>query len=237
MTDDNDLMEELANLADLVDESEMDEDPGHKKEVNLTIEMKQGETVEQAKARAALSPEHHAAVSIFHLGQILSFRDVDITNLADQLGHQVQQLKNGDLGQAESMLVAQAHTLNALFHNLLLRAARNKSNEFSVVEKLLKLAMKAQSQSRTTLDTLATIKKPPPDLIRQTNIAHGHQQVNNFPENGDGENELLEKTDGERLDTGAPQEAVRVDPDLATVEEQHRAKNKHRKARGISECK
>jgi hypothetical protein len=62
------------------------------------------------------------------------------------------------------------------------------------------------------------MKKPPPEFIKQTNIAHGHQQVNNFPEKENPPNELLEKTDGERLDEGTPSEAVSVDPDLATVD-------------------
>jgi hypothetical protein len=225
---DDELETEQANLVDLVDDFETDEEPVHEKKVQLTIVMKHGETVDQAKARAALSPEYHAAESIFQLGQILSTRDVDLTKLAERLEYQSQELSKGDLGQAESMLAAHAYTLNALFHNLLRRSALNWENDFSVIEKLIKLAMKAQSQCRTTLDTLASMKKPPPELIRQTNIAHGHQQVNNFPENRDGENELLEEKDGERLDTGTPPEAVRVDPDLATVDEQHRTTNGRR---------
>jgi len=44
----------------------------------------------------------------------------------------------------------------------------------------LRLALKAQSQCRTTLETLAVIKNPAPvAFVRQANIAHGPQQVNN----------------------------------------------------------
>ena len=68
------------------------------------------------------------------------------------------------------------------------------------------------------------MKKPPPELIKQTNIAH-NQQINNSLGNENRPNELLEKTDGERLDGEKPQEAVKVDPELATVGEQHRAKD------------
>jgi hypothetical protein len=225
MIDDDELEAELANFVDLVDESEMVDELEHGKEVQLTIVMKKGETVEQAKARAALSPEYHAAESIFQLGQVLSSRDVDLTKLAERLEYQSQKLSEGDLGPAEAMLAAHAYTLNSLFHNLLRRSALNSENEFSVIEKLIKLAMKAQSQCRATWDTLASIKRPPPELIRQTNIAHGHQQVNNFPGNQDGENGLLEQTDGERLDEGTPTEAVSGDQTLETVGTKHRAKD------------
>src|SRR5690606_26950893 len=43
----------------------------------------------------------------------------------------------------------------------------------------MRLALKAQSQCRTTLETLAAIKNPPVVFAKQANIAHGPQQVNN----------------------------------------------------------
>ncbi len=47
-------------------------------------------------------------------------------------------------------------------------------------ETLLRLALKAQSQCRTTLLTLAEIKNPRPiAFVNQANFAHGPQQVNN----------------------------------------------------------
>ena len=57
-------------------------------------------------------------------------------------------------------------------------------------------------------------------------IAH-NQQVNNRLCM---QNELLEKTDGQRLDGGTLQEAVRVDSEVATVGKEHRAKNKRRQS-------
>jgi hypothetical protein len=43
----------------------------------------------------------------------------------------------------------------------------------------MRLALKAQSQSRATVETLAAIKNPPVVYARQANFAAGHQQVNN----------------------------------------------------------
>ena len=44
----------------------------------------------------------------------------------------------------------------------------------------LRLALKAQAQCRATLEALAAIKNPQPVFfVRQANIAHGPQQVNN----------------------------------------------------------
>jgi hypothetical protein len=43
----------------------------------------------------------------------------------------------------------------------------------------MQMVLKAQSQCRATLKTLATIKNPPVVFARQANIAQGPQQVNN----------------------------------------------------------
>lgn len=224
--DDDELLQ--AQVDDFTDDSEMDGESERAKKSQLTLQLNKGESEDEGVARASLAPEYNAAQSICQLGQILAFKEVDITELAKRLNHETQRLKDGDLGQAESTLSAQACTLDALFHNLLRRSALNYRNEFSVIERLIKLAMKAQSQCRTTLDSLASMKKPPSEIIKQTNIAHGHQQVNNFPEKEIPPNGLLENNEHEPdkwLDRGAPKEAIRVDSDLATVGEQHRAKN------------
>ena len=94
----------------------------------------------------------------------------------------------------------------------------------------MRLALKAQSQCRATLETLATIKNPPVVIARQANISSGPQQVNNGPfPRAEGiestPNELLEQTNGERLDTGAASEAIGSDPAMATVGAVHRPKN------------
>jgi hypothetical protein len=86
----------------------------------------------------------------------------------------------GDLKKAETMLVAQASTLNAVFCELARRAASNMGEYLNATETYLRLALKAQAQCRATLETLAAIKNPPVVFARQANINNGgQQQVNN----------------------------------------------------------
>ena len=85
----------------------------------------------------------------------------------------------GDLGAAERMLSAQAAALNAIFGELARRAALNMGEHLGAAETYMRLALKAQSQSRATIETLATIKNPPTVYARQVNVANGPQQVNN----------------------------------------------------------
>lgn len=92
----------------------------------------------------------------------------------------VAKVRKGDLNDCEATLVAQAVALDAMFNALARKAARHMAGNLSAVETSLRLALKAQGQCRATLQTLAEIKNPRPvAFVKQANIAHGHQQINN----------------------------------------------------------
>ncbi|MDP3856769.1 MAG: hypothetical protein Q8Q73_03305 [Stagnimonas sp.] len=76
-------------------------------------------------------------------------------------------------------MAAQAHTLDAIFNHPACRAAHNLSEHLPAAETYMRLALKVQSQCRTTLESLAAIKNPTVVFAKQANIAHGPQQVNN----------------------------------------------------------
>ena len=69
--------------------------------------------------------------------------------------------------------------------------------------------IKAQSQCRATLETLAAVKNPQPvAFVQQANIAHGPQQVNNGAAEAsragkieNQPNKVLKHRHGERLDS------------------------------------
>ncbi len=132
------------------------------------------------------------------------------------------------------MLVAQAHTLDAIFNNLAQQAIR--SEYISQLDAFLKVALRAQAQSRATWEAVAAIKNPTVfGYVKQANIAHGPQQVNNTYDsssegNGNKQNKVMEKKDGEWVDTGASRPAVSDDPAMAAVEEIDRTNHKRRKS-------
>jgi hypothetical protein len=85
---------------------------------------------------------------------------------------------------AERILMSQAQSLNAVFCDMAKRA--NRQEYVANMDKLLRLALKAQSQCRATLETLSNIKNPPVIFAKHANIAHNqqinNQQVNNSPQ-------------------------------------------------------
>ena len=86
----------------------------------------------------------------------------------------------------------------------------------------MRLALLAQAQARSTAEALALLKNPMP-YIKQANIAHGHQQINNGQQatgagNSQSEpNKLLEAQHGNTLDIGAQAAAGRANQKLETV--------------------
>ena len=107
--------------------------------------------------------------------------ELSLTDMVASLRTHGEAINRGDLSAAERMLNAQAVALNAIFAELARRAALNMGAHLGATESYMRLALKAQSQSRATVETLAAIKNPPVVFARQANIAHGPQQVNNGP--------------------------------------------------------
>ena len=210
---------------------------------HITSQRKEAQA--QALARTVTSPECLSA-SVLTICQ--NIEHTQVNEMIDQLKAQSAAIHNDDLSRAESMLIAQAHTLDGLFAKLASHALT--SNELGKLERYMKLALKVQSQSRATLQTLGDIKAPKQiSFVKQANI--GNQvQVNNTTtahartrkkrsgatcsayalsahartrKKQKEPNELLETHHGERLDTRAKSKTSRVNQTVATVEKQHRA--------------
>jgi hypothetical protein len=105
---------------------------------------------------------------------------VGLVAMVDEISNPATNVIDGKMIRPEAMLIAQAHSLDAIFNEFARRAALNMGEYLDAAETFMRLALKAQSQCRATLETLATIKNPPAvAFVKQANIAHGPQQINN----------------------------------------------------------
>lgn len=169
-----------------------------------------------------------------HLGGLMNSTELILTyNPSEQiegtetllsLKRKAERVTSGDTKDMETILISQAVALDTIFTRLALRAHNNFGEYINAGEKYLRLALKAQSQCRATLETLAEIKNPRPYI--QNNRAE-YQQVNNgTASNSDtstrpparvektfSTNELLEDKihEQEWLDTRTQTEAIRSD--------------------------
>ncbi len=204
--------------------------PAKKKGANHLDMVRQGQEDEAATvARNVMSPAVRGAVTTQAFSKV--FGETQLQALVDELGQQCDRIKGNNLVRAEAILTTQAHTLDAIFNELARRSALNMGEYINAAERYMRLALKAQSQCRATLETLAAIKNPPVIYAKQANISNGPQQVNNgtmsAPVGGETSiepNKLLEHEHGQRLDTGTQSAAIGADKEQETVGTIHRAK-------------
>lgn len=106
-----------------------------------------------------------------------NWEGMDVPALMDELRDHAAAVNRGDLSQAEAMLMNQATALQSLFAWLAERGMG--CDQVPGFEANMRMALRAQSQCRATLETLGAIKNPPIVYAKQANIANGPQQVNN----------------------------------------------------------
>lgn len=188
----------------------------------------------EAIARKLLQPEVKSVIAIQEFSQCGD--DLDLAALHRELRLQIDQMRSGDLGKAEAMLYAQAQTLDAMFFNLATRAQRQmgQGDYLYAADTYMKLALRAQSQCRATLEALATIKNPPVVYAKQANVTTGPQQVNNTVNTGAMPVAEAEKLPNElsggphelRENRRATQTAIRGNPSLEAVGKKLWAENR-----------
>lgn len=153
---------------------------------------------------------------------------LEVTDLMGELRKAGEEVSSGNMSRVEKMLAHQALTLDAIFNNMAQRS--HKQDTFKGIEVLMRLALKAQAQARSTAEALALLKNPQP-YIRQANMTTGPQQVNNayagtpshsgIPTGAGNfqivQNKLLEADHGQRLDIGAQAAAGRVNQTVEAV--------------------
>jgi len=174
----------------------------------------------------AASGSANAAAVITEYGK--AFGEQDTTDLILLLSDLNDLVRQGDLSNVEAMLYGQAIALQSIFANLARRATRQQYLKHE--QTYLGLGLKAQSQSRATLETLVMMKNPAPvAFVRQANIGQA-VQVNNGPAARAGAAEAARARENENLqsklsgggnqlpeDTGASTLAGGTDPQMEAV--------------------
>ena len=149
-----------------------------RKAVQLQIAKKDSEAVVARKHAALLTSPEFAAFRTMKACESKAFGEqIDVPSLMEHLREQAVAVNRGDLSQAEAMLMNQAAALQSLFVRLTERGLGQ--SQMPNFESLMRLALRAQSQCRATLETLAAIKNPPLVYARQANVTSGPQQINN----------------------------------------------------------
>jgi len=206
--------------------------PAAPKADTLSIHHKEGKSDERLMAESTLSAAMGNAITARRFARG-TWGESDLTETVVAMREKAEKVQAGDLSDMEEMLTAQATALDSIFTEMARRAALNMGEYINAADTYMRLALKAQSQCRTTIEALAEIKNPRPvAFVRQANISHGPQQVNNGVQAGDapahGNNPIQSnELSGGSLellpDTRASQAQSRVNPSVEAVAEIYRA--------------
>ena len=153
------------------------------------------------------------------------FPDNKIADVASELSDKIKTIQAGDMNPIEAMLIGQAQALQTMFVSLGRQAASKTS--LPQYTAFMNLALKAQSQSRATIQALTELKYPKQaTFVKQANFAGGNQQVNNASnthapaharEIENQPNELLREVNNATLDTSGTATTSATDKAMATV--------------------
>lgn len=146
----------------------------------LKVSKREDEKTSVATARAILGPNfrHGMAVSrvmASHLGEA-DFAP-GLGDYADAIGEFGDKAEKGDLAFASRMLAAQALTLDNIFAEMARRMALNMGEYLGATETYARIALKAQANSRTTLEALAKLHQPREQTVRHVHVNEGGQAV------------------------------------------------------------
>jgi len=146
--------------------------PLKRKDVQVEVKLTDTPEVQAHKmAKKLLSP----AVATFRVMHAVEAKSgvldkTDVHSLVIELEEQVNAVNCGDMSHLEKMLASQATSLQNLFVRMTERAMAQ--SQMPNLEGFMRLALKAQNQCRSTIETLATIKNPPVIYAKQANISN-----------------------------------------------------------------
>ena len=179
--------------------------------------------------------------------------DMDILECRHEVVRRVGQVQDGNNAHVVGLLLAQALALNSIFTRLAVKASEVDELDGSrQMETYLRLSLKAQAQSRATLEAVLAVGNPPVLFANQANVAFGPQQVNigvaptgtvavaahETAHSGNQElapNEVLEMTDGKRVEPGAAGPTGRSDSSMVPMETVNRTAERHGQGQVVDE--
>jgi hypothetical protein len=166
--------QEQAALADLAEAEErypwMDMTEVHARLEREREAKREAAVDQQAVAQAVHQPVVRNAAAGAAFGASILGRKPDDIASAKLVKAECKKVRDGDLGLPTDILTAQAMSLDAVFTEMLRRAASNLGEYPDAVERYMRLAFKAQAQCRTTVEALGKLARGGEQVVKHVHI-------------------------------------------------------------------
>tara|TARA_R110002012_G_scaffold138444_5_gene293670 strand:- start:211 stop:897 length:687 start_codon:yes stop_codon:yes gene_type:complete len=143
----------------------------------LKVKKLKNGTESQAVARILIEPHaRHALTASTYAAKVFEDR-TELEDIVDHMKKLTDNVEAGDLAIVSNMLAAQALSLDGMFTELAQRAALNVGEYVNAAERYGRLALKAQSNCRATLETLVKLHQPREQTVRHVHVNDGGQAI------------------------------------------------------------
>ena len=145
----------------------------------LSVEAQKGEDRDDKLASVAIRPGvRHAALSSSFANQMFGdSHQPSIGRDSKVMADLMAKAEEGDNALASRMLAVQAVTLDAMFTELGRRSVMNIGEYLGAAESYMRLALKAQANSRATLEALSKLHQPREQTVKHVHVNEGGKAV------------------------------------------------------------
>lgn len=149
---------------------------GGQSKAELRIGVQPGKSDARNLAEIALEPAAQAMATtmLFNRG---SFGKIEATETYEVLHDSIKLVTAGDLSHHRALLAGQAIALNSIFTEMSRRSALNMGEYLQASETYMRLALKAQAQSRATIEALDRLANGREQTVRHVHVNEGGQAV------------------------------------------------------------
>lgn len=146
----------------------------------LTVETRKGETAADTMVRVAVSPYLRHGIVAAELSEKMMGvlpGEPSGTDFGKSIRAFAASTLTGDISLTSELLTAQAISLDVMFTELARRATMNMGDFPLAAERYARLAFKAQSHCRASLEALAKLHQPREQIVRHVHVNEGGQAV------------------------------------------------------------
>ncbi|MEP2735351.1 MAG: hypothetical protein ABJP34_03555 [Erythrobacter sp.] len=147
--------------------------------VTLEIASEPGEKQAKTLARVSLAPgvRHAQAATAFASRLFGKDCQPSIMDSTEALADMLKEAEAGGKSTSSRMLAAQAVVLDTLFTNLAARSHDNMGQYLDASERYMRLALRAQSNCRATLEALGKLHQPREQTVKHVQVNEGGQAI------------------------------------------------------------
>lgn len=145
----------------------------------LEVKKRTDEKIGRTLARITLDPQtRNAALAESFGSQVFGDQlKPELTEISGVMAEEIQRTLKGDLSLASRIYTSQAISLDTLFTEMARRSGMNMGQHPDAADRYMRLALKAQTACRSTLEALARLHQPREQTVKHVHVNEGGQAV------------------------------------------------------------